>query len=285
MCHADATTFEMRGVRKNARQGFNPLSAPGIAVTVQRCRRCGHVFPNPMPIPATLSQHYNVPVEQYWKDGVDDDLRWFDQQIRTYDELSRPRGRGRALDVGAGIGRTMAALNRAGFDAWGIEPSESFLHAARERLGAVDRLVQSTVEDADFAPDQFVFVTFGAVLEHLIDPGRALLRAFEWLRPGGLLHAEVPNARWLISRIGNVLYRLRGTSFVANLSPMHPPYHLHEFTPNSFRLFAKQRGIEVAQLKVHACEPYYVPSLLKPLATGIMNATRTGMQIVVWLRK
>jgi SAM-dependent methyltransferase len=42
---------------------------------------------------------------------------------------------GRALDVGCGTGRSLAALRLAGFDAAGIDPSRKMMEIARRRLG------------------------------------------------------------------------------------------------------------------------------------------------------
>lgn len=86
-----------------------------------------------------------------------------------------------------------------------------------------DRLQLAGVEDATFSPDSFDFVTFGAVLEHIQEPGRAVERAMQWLKPGGVMHAEVPSSRYLISKVVNGYFSLRGVNLVTNLSPMHPP--------------------------------------------------------------
>jgi hypothetical protein len=57
----------------------------------------------------------------------------------------------------------------------------------------------------------------------------------EWLAPNGQIYAEVPSARWLIGRMLNLAYRVRGIDYVTNLSPMHSPYHLYEFELKSFQ--------------------------------------------------
>ncbi len=88
----------------------------------------------------------------------------------------------------------------------------------------------SSVEDADFPARSFDFITFGAVLEHLYSPSLALSRALGWLRPGGIIQAEVPSSDHLLSKLLNFYFRLRGTNYVTHLSPMHPPFHLYEFS-------------------------------------------------------
>src|SRR5206468_6834057 len=120
----------------------------------------------------------------------------------------------------------------AGFDTYGIEPSPEFRKGALAHGGVSgDRLALGAVEYADFPAEHFDFISFGAVLEHLQSPSKSLERALGWLKPGGIMHAEVPSSRWLISRLVNAYYRLCGTLLVTNVSPMHVPYHLFEFSP------------------------------------------------------
>jgi len=69
----------------------------------------------------------------------------------------------------------MIALEAAGFEASGIEPSEPFRQKAIERMGiSEDSIALASVEDATFQEDHFDIITFGAVLEHLYDPAGAL---------------------------------------------------------------------------------------------------------------
>ena len=116
-----------------------------------------------------------------------------------------------------------------------------------------DRLALAAVEDADYPPNHFDFITFGAVLEHLRSPSRSLERALGWLKPRGVIHAEVPSSRWLVSRLVNAYYRLCGTRLVTNVSPMHVPYHLFEFSPRSFELHGHRAGYEIAEQRFTVC--------------------------------
>jgi SAM-dependent methyltransferase len=173
----------------------------------------------------------------------------------------------------------MKALGRAGFDAYGIEPSKPF----HSRLDA-KRVKLSTIEDADFEPGRFDFILFAAVLEHLYSPSRALSQALRWLKPGGIIYAYVPSSRWLIARLLNRYFALRGTNYITHLSPMHVPYHLFEFTAESFRRNGERLGYEVALSKTDVCAIPYVPRPLQPVAGKLMERTDTGMMLAVYLR-
>ncbi len=178
----------------------------------------------------------------------------------------------------------MRALEHHGFDAYGLEPSQTFHKRATASGIEADRLQLATVEDAEYEQGTFDFVTFGAVLEHLQDPAWAVKRALTWLAPYGLLHVEVPSSRWLIARALNVAYRIQGMDYVTNLSPMHPPYHLYEFSLASFRRHGERAGYRLVAHQTLPCETF-LPKTLESLATRVMNATGTGMQLQVWLAR
>jgi SAM-dependent methyltransferase len=224
--------------------------------------------------------------DAYWKEeyfSFPED--YFGRQIAQFKSLFHREVVPKALDVGAGLGKCMMALRRAGFDVRGIEASEPFYRAALERTGfSTAELTFISMEEAAFDSGYFDFITLGAVLEHLYDPSASIRKAMGWLRPGGLLYVEVPSSAWLISKLGNIFYRLTGVDYVANLSPMHPPYHLYEFGLPSFQLHARNYGYELARHQFYVAQTF-MPKFLDPILRRVMEMTDTGMQLEVWLRK
>ena len=286
MCGAEEEAFRVVGRRMSTSQGLFPKRKRGIALTVLRCGRCGLLFPDPFPTPRALEDHYDVTPEAYWRDEyfrVAED--YFSAQIATARQLLGKGEGTRALDVGAGIGKGMVALERAGFEAHGLEPSPAFRDFGLRELDiSPDRLQLSSLEKADYPPASFHFINFAAVLEHLPDPSGAIEKALAWLAPGGIFHVEVPSARWLLSRGLRIFYRLTGTDYVTNLSPMHVPFHLYEFTEASFRIHAEARGYRLARVDRYVGE-VYAPAVARPILRSVMRLSGTGMQLAVWGRK
>lgn len=105
---------------------------------------------------------------------------------------------GRLLDAGAGRGRFVASARRAGYDAFGLEPSKRGAEAAAE-LGVP--VLHAAIETAEVDPASIDAITLWHVLEHLDDPGPALDRLRSWLRPGGALLIGVPNLDSLQARV------------------------------------------------------------------------------------
>lgn len=273
--------FRLLGLRLNRSQGLSPKKVDGVAVSIKRCRDCDLIFADPQPVPEQLSDHYGVPTDDYWTFEAH---RWtpdyFAGEIAEAKRLLRFERGMRALDIGVGLGKAVKSLTAAGFDVWGCEPIPEFRLKAIEIQGLdPDRIQPAAVENADYPESTFDFVTFGAVLEHIYDPKSALDRAMKWLRPGGVMQIEVPSSNWLIARLVNLYFRLRGTNFVTHISPMHSPFHLYEFSPKSFRDY------QIASQFFGVCDIPHVPDFLKPIFRRYMEVTQTGMQLTVYLRR
>jgi 2-polyprenyl-3-methyl-5-hydroxy-6-metoxy-1,4-benzoquinol methylase len=284
MCGSSAA--RVLGKRLGGHQGRNPRAKVGLATTIVRCVGCGLVYPNPMPVPASIQAHYGTPPEDYWKESYfrlsDDD---FGPQLARLQSLGGIRPGAKALDVGAGIGKAMKALERAGFDVFGLEPSPAFRERAIARLGIrADRILEASIEGAEYEAGTFDFANLAATLEHIYDPAGALEKTLGWMKPGGLVHVEVPSSQWLVARLANLYYRARGTDYVTNLSPMHVPFHLYEFTLRSFERHAAAHAYEIAFAEHTVCETF-LPKAADIVLVPLMQATKTGMQLTVWLRQ
>jgi ubiquinone/menaquinone biosynthesis C-methylase UbiE len=286
MCGAPSTTFKTMGKRLNQSQGLTPSRKNGITTTVVKCGGCGLIFANPLPIPASIQDHYGMPPETYWKEDyfkVSED--YFKGEVEWLSRLIEITPGMKSLDIGAGLGKQMIALQKAGFDVYGLEPSEPFYERAIQKMGIEkDRLKLSSVEDAEYDENSFDFISFGVVLEHLYDPAGALQKALRWLKPGGLIHIEVPSANWLINKILNTTYKLRGSDYVANISPMHTPFHLYEFSLESFKKNAEKGNYKIKDHGYYVCQTF-MPKVLDPLLKSYMRKTETGMQLCMWLEK
>ena len=287
MCDASDTAFKVMGQRLNCSQGLNPKGKTGIAVSVIKCNSCNLIFSSPRPEPRSISDHYDMEPSEYWKEEYFTiDESYFLHEINKAKELLNFQNGMKALDIGGGIGKAHVALTNHGFDTTSIEPSASFRELAISKHKIPEnKFILSSIEDADLNENNYDFITFGAVLEHLNNPSESIAKAMSWLKPGGLIQIEVPSSKHLIAKLYNWYFKLRGTNYVTNLSPMHEPYHLYEFGMESFQKHATQNNYKIAHFEYMVCSIYNIPSLLHPVLRQIMAATDTGMQLSIWLRK
>lgn len=287
MCGDLTEHHKVIGIRMNRTQGFRPKKKDGITVSVKRCRKCGLHYASPMPVPNSIHDHYEVPPEEYWiPEYFEINEHYYVTQLNTAKKLIGYKPGMTALDIGAGLGKAMIAMEKAGFDTWGIEASDSYRQAAISRMKIhSDRLKSGMIEDTDFPENSFDFISYGAVLEHLYHPAYCISKAMKWLKPGGAIFIEVPSAKYFAARLVNFYYRLRGTNFVCNISPMHTPFHLYEFTHKSFLELAQRSGFKVSKYKYLVAKTILFPRIMRPPLDLYMKWTGTGMQLEMWLSK
>lgn len=152
------------------------------------------------------------------------------------------RGR-RILDVGCGAGVLSADLRRAGArHLAGIELDPAAAAAARE---VVDVLVEGSVLDAPlpFEEDEFDYLIFADVLEHLPDPDRALTRLLPFLSRDGRVIVSVPNMRFY-----TVLARLLADRWTYTDSGVRDRTHLRIFTRHSLEAMLERHGLRTERL-------------------------------------
>jgi SAM-dependent methyltransferase len=172
-------------------------------------------------------------------------------------ELLRRSGvqRGRVLDVGAGYGFFMAALEKAGYEATGIELSEHAVAHARERVRG--EVVRSAAEaPLPFADGHFDAVTMFDVIEHVEDYPRALASCHRCLAPNGQLFVITLNAHSLARP-------LLGKRWAWHQDPTH----VHMFSTGMLRGALAAAGFAVRRLVTESnfCAVGEGNHFLKPL--------------------
>lgn len=122
-----------------------------------------------------------------------------DYYSHVREEISQllPSRVGRILEIGCGRGETLAWIKRTKGTSFacGIELSPDSSDAAKSKL---DRVVAGNFEEIEL-PDEFEsfdVVLCLDVLEHLVDPWRAVQRIEGLLAAGGILIASIPNVRY-----------------------------------------------------------------------------------------
>ncbi|WP_462252250.1 class I SAM-dependent methyltransferase [Ekhidna sp.] len=286
MCQSKTDSHKILGRRLNKSQGKNPKNKIGLTTTVCKCSNCGLIYSNPQPIPLDIQDHYGVPPEDYWKEEYfQQNPDYFVGEIKQLKQLIDFKAGMKSLDIGAGLGKQMLALENIGFDAYGLEPSVEFHKRATSKMGIKEeKLKLGMIEELEYEENQFDFISFGVVLEHLYDPSKALEKAMKWLKKDGIIHIEVPSSNWFIGKLINKFYRFKLTDFVGNISPMHEPYHLYEFSLESFTENSKINQFSIAHFEYYVCQTF-LPRVFNRFLIPYMDRTNQGMQLCVWLRK
>lgn len=164
-------------------------------------------------------------------------------------------GGGQVLDVGAGFGFWMAALEEAGYAAHGLELSPHAAAMARERCAGTV-VEQSAEEPYPFAAKSFAAVTMLDVIEHLPRYERALAQCRAVLAPAGKLFVITLNA-------GSLARPLLGRRWAW----YQDPTHVHLFSARRLREALVDAGFTVERLTTESnfCSVGEGNRFLKPL--------------------
>ena len=160
-----------------------------FGIDVMRCGECGHIMST-----YKVSQHY----DEYFDQPGRLETFWWDEAHRAmYGDFCRrllPGGRGRLLDVGAGLGYFVRSICRqSDWEAYGCEISPGAVRYAKEALG-VTNISCGTLEQLEYPPSSFDLVTLWDVIEHIPDPDTLLVHITRILKPNGSLFLHTPNA-------------------------------------------------------------------------------------------
>jgi 2-polyprenyl-3-methyl-5-hydroxy-6-metoxy-1,4-benzoquinol methylase len=210
--------------------------------TVVRCRTCGLMRTDPRPSARTIGFYYPPDYGPYlytqvgaaseerdlrprWRRGLS---RLVQAAVRVNAERLPAMNPGRMLEIGCASGAFLHRMAAAGWQAEGIEFSESAAAAAR-RLGY--RVDTGQLEVAPDRPERYGLVVGWMVLEHLHDPIPALKKLWSWTKPGGWLVVSVPNADCYEFAL------FRDAWFALQL-----PTHLYHFTPETLAKLLDRSG-------------------------------------------
>jgi SAM-dependent methyltransferase len=193
-----------------------------------RCPECSLVWLENPPKPEELGRHYGPDYDRkIAAAGESSPGRWKDRR----ETLNLYKQGGAILDLGCSSGSFLSTLNGENWDLYGVEMSTESAERALARCGA--KVFVGDILDAPFPPASFDAITCFHVFEHLYHPREILAKVSEWLKPGGIFYALMPN----IDSAGRKVF---GTYWYA----LELPRHLYHYSPKSLSRMAESVGLE-----------------------------------------
>lgn len=252
----------------------------------RKCASCSFVYVHPRPNKEELSLMYED--EYFLHDGAD-----FGAHSTTDYETAAIKGSvkfpeilgairqfkpsGDFFEVGCGMGYFLDYVRRAGYKVSGIEFSALGARMCRDKFGL--EVQCSSLEDFPSQPDRYDVIFMGDVLEHLVDPLRAVEQSRTRLRAGGVLALEVPSQfNSIAGRLAAHLYPLAG---IRKKMPM-PPYHVNEFTPRTLASILERAGFNTPRI-IQRAKP---PRTIALRGNILENAAKKSLQYPnYWITK
>jgi SAM-dependent methyltransferase len=200
--------------------------------TLVRCSSCDMVWLDNPPKPEDMWQHYGQDYDhKIAAAGESSPGRWRDR-TKT---LSLYKQGGAILDLGCSSGSFLETLKGGKWDLYGVEMSRDSADRALARCGA--KVFVGDILDAPFEPGSFDAITCFHVFEHLYYPKEVLTKVSQWLKPGGIFYALMPNIDSAGMRV-----------FKSYWYALELPRHLHHFSPKSLSRLAASVGLEEVSL-------------------------------------
>jgi 2-polyprenyl-3-methyl-5-hydroxy-6-metoxy-1,4-benzoquinol methylase len=151
------------------------------------------------------------------------------------------------LDAGAGTGWFSARACQRGARVTSLDVGEKLLAQVAKKCDS-ERIV-GDVLSLPFDPESFDFVICSEVIEHTVEPSRAVSELARVLRPGGVLIITVPNRVWHFA------------IDIANLLKLRP-YEGYEnwlWWPE-LRRYVSAEGLEIERMKGFHLIPFVLPA-------------------------
>jgi SAM-dependent methyltransferase len=208
---------------------------------LQNCTNCGHRY-----VPASFTadelgrlyttyyprRHFDIESFQpapevsgirAWLNGERGSaFRWVPRNVKV-------------LDIGCGIGQTLAYHQSRGCEAAGIEADDNVLKiAARYKLN----ITSGVFDGSQFESSYFDYVTLDQVAEHVMDPHALMRGVHRVLKPGGHVIITTPNP----DSFGARLYGARWLNW-------HVPYHMQFYTRRSMEILAERSGLVLTKVR------------------------------------
>lgn len=211
---------------------------------VFKCTKCRVFFVNPIiDIKSlyNLYENFNITYGTHSDEAKNKIKQDANHWNKLFSEKNNRKEKFRFLDIGSASGELMKAFSDCGWDPYGIEPCKTFVDYSIKKMG-LSNVQHSTVEEAKYPDDYFEFIHFWHVIEHLIDPKKALENIYSWLKPGGILNLGTPSPDSLITKI---YPQITGYFDLGS-------FHTFFFPKQSLNLLLKSIGFEVTSHLVYS---------------------------------
>jgi len=213
---------------------------------VYKCPDCGLGFLDPRPDQNELHKLYSSNYfQKQYDEGLDPESQ--EMKYRLVQENHRIRffrsmkKQGRLLDIGCGMGYFLYACQGYGYHVEGLDISDDSAAYVRNILHIP--VTAGAIEGINYENESIDIITMWHFLEHVSDPRLYLKKAWDWLKPNGILVIDVPNYK------GTDAHKTWN-----NWKGWQLPYHLYHFTPESLGNMLLKHGFKIIRKKSYLSE-------------------------------
>lgn len=245
-------------------------SISGEDFIIWQCRRCSLRFTQDVPDEMSIGRYYQSPEYVSHSNTSKGLVNQLYQKVRrlTLSQkasfvIRHTKKKGKLLDLGAGVGAFLHAMQEKGWEVVGIEPDENARAQAKKDFGI--NLLQANAWDA-WPPESFDAISLWHVLEHVhaLHPYMEKLKSL--LKKDGKLFIAVPNYRSLDASI-----------YASNWAAYDVPRHLYHFSPASMEMLVRAHGMKLTEKKPMWFDSFYISLLSSKYRNGSIRWIGAGL--------
>lgn len=236
---------------------------------LQACYECSHIYLAGAPTDSALGdlytnfyprKSYNLDNFRAYKKGV------FLQNWLVGGKSSACQSvtsGSRVLDIGCGYGETLAYMESAGCDVYGIDADRNVEQVAKKYGFKIHiGVFNNSIYEKDF----FDFVSMNQVIEHIPNIKETFAAISKILKSGGYCVMSTPNANgW-----GAKLFGSRWLNW-------HAPYHQQFLSKKSIQILAEQHGFQIEKIQTITRSEWVVYQILH-----LLNYPKYGEPSSFW---
>ncbi|MBN2712562.1 MAG: class I SAM-dependent methyltransferase [Planctomycetes bacterium] len=213
------------------------------------CGDCGLLYVNPRLSDKLLMEIYSeyYHTANHWDKYIDDhELEkdwqkhtstpaavWENRYGQIWSQLATllPKENIKALDFGSGTALWPGFAARKGMEIWAYDIAENVASRNAGESG-VRWSIAPSIEEAGFEENSFDLITMWDVIEHLTAPRDTLASIAKYLKPGGVLFVQTPNAWWVKTkyRILSLMPKEKVASMISKYGIFLPEQHLQYYS-------------------------------------------------------
>jgi SAM-dependent methyltransferase len=243
----------------------------GAEFVLDECLDCGLIFQREVPNPALIERLYEKWLDPATVRAIVSRLEtgrsrlWCAAEIaRGIEHLGKRPSDVQFLDFGMGWGGWCFLARGFGCDVYGMELSAS--RVAHATASGIPVLSWDELRN-----NRFDFINAEQVFEHLADPRDTLVSLAAALKPGGIIHINVPPGHDIKRKLQNPDWSLPARS-PESLNDVAPLQHLNCFTFESLVRMGSKAGLREVEIAREYLLPEGVADRVRSVARPYLHA-------------
>lgn len=192
------TIFEANKDNQNKKESYS-VTEGNLAPPqkILKCLGCGLIFSEPPENIATLVSLYKDYIDEEYINTESCRRHTAKNILRKLDKFRRNGNK--LLEVGCSAGFFIDEAQKAGWEAYGVEPSKWAAEYAQGKFNL--KIYNETLKKAQLPTRYFDVAVMLDTIEHLPDPKEALNEIYRILKPTGVLYITTPDIESLSSKL------------------------------------------------------------------------------------